>query len=338
MLKKYSVFYISSTVFLILILDARTVLAGAKDGISLCLQTVIPSLFPFFILSNIITGNISGAPLRILSPIGRLCRIPKGSEIFLLLGFLGGYPVGAKSVSDAYRDKKLSQQDAERMLGFCNNPGPAFIFGMVATLFHTYSIAWILWAINITSALFTAILLPGKSNSEYRTDNHNQIKITEALNKSVQIIANVCAWVIVFRIIIAICKRYFLYLLPTQGQVTMIGILELSNGCFFLSSISTEAERFLLCCIFLTFGGFCVTMQTASQLNGLRLGIYLRTKALQTIISALLALILQPVLFETTTPKVIYLILPACLFIGVIWLQKNRRKKEWKLESKCSTI
>ena len=56
----------------ILILDSRTALIGAQEGIVLCLQTVIPSLFPFFMLSNLLTGSLMGADFRILRPIGRI--------------------------------------------------------------------------------------------------------------------------------------------------------------------------------------------------------------------------------------------------------------------------
>lgn len=338
MFKKYCTFYLVIGIFLVLILDAKTVLIGAKDGISLCIQTVIPSLFPFFILSTFITCNISSAPTIILSPIGRLCRMPKGSEVLLLLGFLGGYPVGAKAVSEAYLDKKLSHEDAERIIGFCNNPGPAFIFGMVATLFHSTLIAWILWLINIIAAIITAVVLPGKRSKKDFISTQMPVKITDAMSKSLHIMANVCGWVVIFRIIIAFIKRWFLHSLSMQGQIAIIGILELSNGCYFLSNITSEAQRFLFCSLFLTFGGLCVTMQTASQLNGLSLYVYLRTKLLQTLISALISVVLQPVLFNVTVPISIIPILSTCLFVAIITLRKSNRKKEWKLISKCSTI
>ena len=86
---------------LLLILDTKTAIQGAQEGIRLCIMTVIPSLFPFFVLSSLLTGALTGVRLRFLRPIGKLCRMPAGSESLLLIGMLGGYPTGAKSAADA---------------------------------------------------------------------------------------------------------------------------------------------------------------------------------------------------------------------------------------------
>ena len=45
---------------LALILDGRTAIDGARQGIELCLRTVIPSLFPFFVLSILLTSSLLG--------------------------------------------------------------------------------------------------------------------------------------------------------------------------------------------------------------------------------------------------------------------------------------
>ena len=86
---------------LVLILDAKTALQGARQGVELCLKTVIPSLFPFFVLSILLTSSLLGSRIPLLRPLGRLCGVPKGAESLLIPAFLGGYPVGAQSVPEA---------------------------------------------------------------------------------------------------------------------------------------------------------------------------------------------------------------------------------------------
>ena len=86
---------------LLLILDARTGFQGAAEGIRLCISSVIPSLFPFFVLSMVLTGAIAGSTWRGLRPLGRLCGLPKGAESLLVVGLMGGYPVGAQSIAQA---------------------------------------------------------------------------------------------------------------------------------------------------------------------------------------------------------------------------------------------
>ena len=145
---------------LALILDGRTAIDGARQGIELCLRTVIPSLFPFFVLSILLTSSLLGSSLAVLRPLGRLFGMPDGTESLLIPAFLGGYPVGAQNVAAAFRSGQLTKPEAERMLSFCSNAGPAFLFGMAAAMFPRRWMAWALWGIHIVGALFAALLIP----------------------------------------------------------------------------------------------------------------------------------------------------------------------------------
>ena len=73
---------------LILIFDSKTALLGAREGLTLCSYTVIPSLFPFLVLSILLTDALSGSSLRLFKPIGKLCKMPEGSESLILIGLL----------------------------------------------------------------------------------------------------------------------------------------------------------------------------------------------------------------------------------------------------------
>lgn len=274
---------------LLLILDAKTALQGAQTGIDLCLRTVIPSLFPFFVLSTLLTYSFSGISSPILRPLGKICGIPEGAEPILLSGFLGGYPVGAQCIANAYRCGQLSRADAQRMLAFCNNVGPAFLFGMVASVFPHPSYAWLLWGIHIGSALLTAYVLPHSISEKMNGHIHSEIKLNQAIKLSLTAMANVCGWVILFRVIIGFLQRWILWIFPEETQSIIYGILELSNGCVSLPAISNVCLRFLVASGILAFGGLCVTMQTSSVTAGLSLRWYYLGKVLQTVFSLSLA-------------------------------------------------
>ena len=100
---------------MVLIFDGRTAVAGVRAGVDICLYSLIPALFPFFILSSLITGNIIGQSIRSMRFISRLCQIPMGTESLFIAGILGGYPIGAKSVSDSYQRGLISADDGKRM-------------------------------------------------------------------------------------------------------------------------------------------------------------------------------------------------------------------------------
>lgn len=274
---------------LILILDGRTALSGARQGVELCLKTVIPSLFPFFVLSILLTSSLPGSRLPLLRPLGRLCGVAEGAESLLIPAFLGGYPVGAQSVAEAFRSGQLSRPQAERLLAFCNNAGPAFLFGMAGSMFPRKWMAWTLWGIHIAGAVFTALVIPGSSGETAAMPTKAPLSPAAALSSAVKVMASVCGWVMLFRVLLAFLSRWLLWILPAAAQVVVAGVLELSNGCCELMAVSDVSVRFCICAGILAFGGLCVAMQTASVTGGLSLRLYFLGKTLQTAFSLALA-------------------------------------------------
>lgn len=314
---------------LLLIIDADTALAGAKEGIELCIQTVIPSLFPFFVLSVLLTNAMTGSSTAAFRPIGRLCGIPVGSEILLLTGLLGGYPVGAQAVVQAYKDRQLSKEDARRMLGFCSNAGPAFFFGIIPLQFQNKLIPLILWLIHIASALAVGALLPGRSRNTVRLRESALLGVSGAVKRSTGIMASVCAWVTLFRIVVAFLIGR-LQFLPRDAGTVICGLLELANGCCQLSSIQNAAVRFVVSSGLLAFGGLCVCMQTVSATAGLGLGMYLPGKLLQTGISMLLAMLLTPPLFREFAAT--YVLIPLFFLITAVILGVRKKRVAFQRE------
>ena len=109
---------------------APLVKSSVTDAIDICLNELIPSLFPFLFFASLL--SYYGAPLisAIFSPI--LCplfKISKNACPAVIAGLLGGFPAGAIMASELYRDKKISASEAERLPVFCNNAGLMFVLG-----------------------------------------------------------------------------------------------------------------------------------------------------------------------------------------------------------------
>ena len=302
---------------LMLIIDSRTAISGAQNGIELCTYSVIPSLFPFIVLTSILSPVISGGNSRLLHPLGRLLGIPYGSEGLFLTGILGGYPTGALAIHQAWRNGQLCREDARRMLAFCSNAGPAFLFGILGGQFPQFWMLWVLWGIHILSALLVGMMLPGKNNFEASAPSLTAPTLTQAVNNGAITMGRICGWIVLFRVILAFCDRWFLWVLPDFAQVGIYGFLELANGCCALNSVTSVGARFVLCSGLLAFGGICVMMQTASVTGKLGLGLYLPGKILQALFSILFSYLIQLICF----PKVDQAeISPVILIIGVIFV------------------
>ena len=120
---------------LILILDGKTALMGAKTGVELCLWTIIPSLFPFFVLSILLTNRVLNSHRQTKWESNTTQKSQQPAKTLFIAGLLGGYPTGAQAVMEAFRNGSLPEKTAHRLLGFCSNAGPAFIFGITGRLF-----------------------------------------------------------------------------------------------------------------------------------------------------------------------------------------------------------
>ena len=312
---------------LVLILDTKTALMGASQGLELCIQTVIPSLLPFFFLSIVLTSSLAGESIPFLRPLGRICGIPAGAESLMLVGMLGGYPAGAQCIAQAYRDGALDKANAQRMIAFCNLAGPAFLFGIVAGKFDSSYAPWALWVIHILSALLVAAVLPGRSKHDVTLRPGKALTLSQALLRSLQIMANVCGWIILFRILIAFLDRWILWLLPVWAQVALTGLLELSNGCCDLGRITGEGLRFIIGAGMLGFGGLCVTMQTASVTDGLSLKTYLVGKVLQVAFSILLAAVLMT--RKLLISSLLLVAIPVVIAITAKFLHKIQKRSSF---------
>ena len=119
---------------LFLLVHPEEALLSAKDGMSLWLNVMIPTLLPFLILTGILlkTGNIP----QLLEPLAPFWKhffgiSPAGAYV-LILGFLCGYPMGAKLAHDLYINHQISQREGEYLLTFSCNASPAFIFSYLS--------------------------------------------------------------------------------------------------------------------------------------------------------------------------------------------------------------
>ncbi len=301
----------------VLILAPDAAFRGASSGIEICLKNVIPSLFPFFVFSSILSNAIQGTSVVWLEPIGKICGIPCGAESILLLGALGGYPVGAKCLTDAYATKIINKEDANRMLCFCNNVGPSFIFGMTSSLFLSRLIPWLLWCIQLISVILLAYLLPNKSTANCKPSYTTK---KNTIEQSVKAMAVVCSWIVLMRVVLGLIQMLPIDNFPKVYSLVITGILELSNGCIELNNLENVISRYILIGQFLSLGGICVILQTKSLIRDLDIRCYILGKLLQTLLVSGLLYLSVPIVFPGNyriMECIIYIVLSAVALLFV---------------------
>ena len=146
---------------LALMLYPQPSMEAAKSGLALCYNVIIPSLFPFFVLSSLVVElGLAGYLGRLLEGLMRpLFHVSGACASAFALGFIGGYPVGAKTAISLYENGMCTKTEAERLLAFCNNSGPAFILGVVgAGVFASSRVGVLLYLAHAAASICIGIL------------------------------------------------------------------------------------------------------------------------------------------------------------------------------------
>lgn len=246
-----------------LIMDSRCAAQAAHSALELCAGTLVPNLFPLFVVSAMIVPGLQGFRMPILA---RLLKFPEGSEGIWLLGVCGGFPVGAACTAQAVENGSLSRQDAERMLGLCSLCGPAFLLGVLPQFLPMHEVMS-LFVLQIETSLLLANLWPGVSGT-CLSPSGQTVSVPEAVRRAVDSMLSVCAWVTLAGVAAGFLRRWLFPMLPTTLGVVLTGLLELTNGIFMLP----EDHHFLLCALFVCFGGVSVLLQIGGLASAAGLG------------------------------------------------------------------
>ena len=267
-----------------LIVDARAASAASVSALGLCAKVIVPSLFPFFVCSNLFCALGLEQPMeRVLSRVVEpLFGVPGSGAAALFVGLTGGYPSGAQSVGALYGGGSIDRKTAKRLLLFCNNCGPAFIFGVVGrAVFGSGLAGLLLYLVHAAASLLLGIFSRKKGgadkNSARRKESSPPISfsaaLTESVKKSGQTALEVCMFVVVFGVLAAMVQAALRPFFPKWALVIVAGLLELSGGASALAEASMPAgAKFALASFFLAFGGLSVHAQTKAVLSSAGLG------------------------------------------------------------------
>ena len=175
----------------------------------------MPALFPFFVLASLVVG--SGLAQRmggLLEPVMRpLFRVNGSCAAALALGFVGGYPVGARTAIQLYQQGQCSKTEAQRLLAFCNNSGPAFILGAVgAGVFGSGKAGIALYLCHMAASLLVGLLFrfyrPGDGPSSPRRmgERFQAVSFSAAFPRAVTgamaSSLNICAFILCFSVVV----------------------------------------------------------------------------------------------------------------------------------------
>lgn len=260
---------------------------GIEEGLRCCAGQIIPTLFPFFVVTNLIASGPAAQLLgRVLRPVARLLGFEgDGTATALLLGWLGGFAVAAGCIGQLYRARQLTKPEAECLLASAVGSGPAFVINTVGLLMLGSHRAGVL----LLSALLLANLCCGlllrpalrrqRSGTPARAGGEAESKAAEqadtgpqpatrqtglvaAVGRAVDSTLTVCGFVLFFRFLCVVLAG----LLPQGGPAAFAAsaLLEVTSGC--AAAAALGAGRMYACCAALSVQSLSVLLQVRALL------------------------------------------------------------------------
>ncbi len=301
-----------------LILNPATMVESAREGVELSFNVLLPSLFPFFVISSLtVELGLADRLGRLASPImGPLFNVNGSCASALVLGLIGGYPVGAKTVIGLYKSGKCTKAEAERMLAFSNNSGPAFILGVVgAGIFSSGAVGLALYLIHIVSSLVVGLIFRGygpsapyvRARREARQEHAAlPAAFVRSVSSSFTSTLGICGFVIFFTVLIRLLllSGVMETLAGVLGGVfnfagldeewalrLLTGLVELTSGVWSLRGAQGLTASAAMAAFMLGWAGLSVHCQVLSFIGETGLGVrsYIMGKLLHGLISAGLA-------------------------------------------------
>ncbi|MBR4874291.1 MAG: hypothetical protein IKU87_00505 [Clostridia bacterium] len=299
---KHKLIYIFTLVTLfIIILNATSSIDAAKDALILCAETVIPSLFPFFVISSFMinTGLVRAVGL-VLAPLSkRIFRVSGSGAVAFAMGILSGYPTGAKMVTEIYEAKIIGKNEATRLIPFCNNSGPLFVIGAVGIgMLGSFQAGVMLYVVHIISAVIVGILFSYFSKGTYFKDEQTVMAtnlgraFSDSVGKSVETILRVCGYIIFF----AVLRNLALPLVFNvfgKGEMGLFvsSLIEVTLGAKDLTISGLPFDKLLILLSgAIGFGGICVLIQVMGIISSSELSVksYITGKIIQGAVSMLI--------------------------------------------------
>ena len=302
--QKYITFTLTLALTLALLLFSRSPAEGIRASLRLCYTTVIPSVFPFMVISSFlinvgahkVLGRIFSLPIRIIFG----CSDSAASAVFL--GFLCGFPIGGASAAALYDKGEISADELERILTFSNNPGAAFVIGGVGiSLFNSARIGRVIYFSSVIAACLTGMIsrffyskqtnLINNKSSATSAFPKPSAALTSALSESALNMLRVCSCVLFFSVPVGIVGEIFeAARMPQIFTSVFSSLLEMSGGVSSTVALKPPIVAAMVCAFAISWSGLSVHLQVLSvaSRSGVSFLPYFISKLFQGLLSPLI--------------------------------------------------
>ncbi len=306
-------------VLVLLSIQPKKYSAIVFEGLLLWATCVLPSLFPFILLTTIFSktkaarsmGKVFEMPMRKLYGVG-------GDGFFIIfMSMLSGYPAAPKLIESAYSSGSVNLSEAKRILAVASPCSPAFLIGTVASgFFGNAGLGLIMYAAITAGGLLNGFIYkiavkkqPHSANESVRQNIDFLSNISKSVYDSVITVAVIGGYIAVFyllsqiltdiKVMVIIQKIFGLFTDEELSKGISYSLIEITMGAKILSPSALSPLLISICVFLMTMGGASITVQSMSFLGkcGIKTRFYLLCKLTHGIIAAILSYILALIVY-----------------------------------------
>ena len=274
--------------------NSATVMDSVTSSLKTCFSAVIPSLFPFIILSAAFTSSINSDSFKYIEPIVKRVFGISGMGVgAFICGIISGYPIGAKSVAELYNNSKITKSEAESLLAYSNNSSPLFVIGAVGCgIYNSVFIGVSLYIVHIFSAIVCALILKRYTYSGgiKQKSTRSALSFTECICQGVQSVLKICGFIVFFSFVCKISEP-LISRLPKPLHFIIYSITEITNGIKHISQADISTiYKLTLTAGALGWSGLSVHLQVKdiTKETNLSLKKYFISKVFTSLLSAVM--------------------------------------------------
>ena len=262
---------------------------GALEGMRLSSEILIPTLFPFFILSDYWSKNFSISEKSVLSKLFvKFFHIPPCGLLAFITGIICGFPLGVKVACDLYDRGKINDRQLTNLCGFANNPSMAFVIsGIGLGIFGSVHVGILLFISCSISAIVCGTVFREKEIKMQKESNISRQKfsLVESIKNAGLMSITISSYVIFFSAVIYVLKK----------SPLIASVLELCSAVKIISESQFSVNQKLVLIAFsLGFSGLSVHLQAFSFMGArVKKSRYFLMKITQGLLSAITIFILE---------------------------------------------
>lgn len=295
----------------VLIINPSRYIAECFGGIVLWAESVVPSLFPFMVITVLLIGT--GFTERVSAPLSSVCgkiKLPPSALPLFMMSCMSGYPAGSRCVAEYHKNGLITSSDAKKLSVLCSTSGPLFIIGTVGVRAYGDSHkGYLLLSVCLGTVIVTSLLYCILSKSEPERQSLKPIEsranlLYDSFYGAVTAVLLAGSFIVFFYTLSKALSDLHLFaplefaLSPAIGEdcakALCMGMIEATGGCFSLAKaggfFALPLTGFLI-----TFGGISIVLQQMCYLEkcGVKYSFFILFKLAQGFICFLLLCVIQ---------------------------------------------